>query len=310
MGKYILRRLLALIPTLLIITFMVQLFLIITPGDPAELMSDNDATEEEIEALRESMGLNDPLMVRYFNYLKGLFKGDFGKSFRTKNPVKDDILRRFPYTLILVFVSLVMAIILGIPTGIFAATHQNTWKDSLSILLALFFVSMPSFWFALLLIQGLCVKLHLLPVSGIANWKGWILPCLTTALAYAASITRQMRSNMLEVIRQDYITTARAKGQTERKVIYKHALKNAIIPIIMTVGSVFGRALGGSMVTETIFGIPGIGTYTMTALTQRDYPVIQTNVLFLSVIYCLMLLLTDVAFAIVDPRIRGQYSGK
>jgi len=310
MLKYIGKRLLVLIPTLLCITFLVQLFLAITPGDPARLMAGNQASEEEVEALREEMGLNDPVLVRYAHYMINLFQGNLGKSFRTKNPVISEIGERFPYTLLLVFISVILSLLIGIPTGIYAATHQYSWKDNLSILLSLFFVSMPSFWFALLLIQFLCVKLKILPVAGVDSWVGWILPCLTCALAYAASVARQMRSNMLEVIRQDYITTARAKGQTERKVLYKHALRNAIIPIIMTIGGIFGIALGGSMVTESIFGIPGLGSYTISALSARDYPVIQTSVLFLSTLNCLVLLLIDIAFAIVDPRIREQYSGK
>lgn len=310
MLRFIGKRLLILIPTLLAITIVVQLFIIITPGDPARMMGGTQASEEELEALREEMGLNDPFLVRYWNYMKSIFKGDFGISYRTKAPVMREIMKRFPYTLLLVFVSMALALIMGIPTGIYAATHQYTWKDNLSIFLSLFCVSMPAFWFALLLIKYLCVKWRLLPVAGVDTWKGWILPCFTTALCYAASIARQMRSNMLEVIRQDYITTARAKGQTERKVLYSHALQNAIIPIIMTVGSTFGMAMGGSLVTEVIFGIPGLGSYTIDALNSRDYPVIQTNVLFLSALFCIILLLTDVAFAIADPKIRALYIGK
>lgn len=310
MLRYIGKRLLILIPTLLVITLVVQLFIVITPGDPARMMAGSQVSEEEVEALREEMGLNDPFIVRYANYMKDLLRGNFGVSYRTQASVITEIMERFPYTLLLVFISMVLALGIGIPTGIYAATHQYSWKDNLAIFLSLFCVSMPAFWFALILIQYLCVEWKLLPVAGVNTWAGWILPCFTTALSYAASIARQMRSNMLEVIRQDYITTARAKGQTERKVLYKHALKNAIIPIIMTVGSTFGMAMGGSMVTEVIFGIPGLGNYTISALSARDYPVIQTNVLFLSTLFCLILLLTDVAFAVADPRIRAQYAGK
>ena len=173
---------------------------------------------------------------------------------------------------------------------------------------SLFCVSMPTFWFALILIQFLCVKLRLLPVAGIEEWTGWILPCITTALAYAASIARQMRSNLLEVIRQDYIITARAKGQTERKVLYGHALQNALIPIIMTVGQMFGTALGGSLITEVVFSIPGLGSYMIDSLNARDYPAIQIGVLIIAAMFCIVLLLTDIAFAVVDPRIRAQYS--
>ena len=310
MFRYIIKRLLLVIPTLLGITLVVQLFIVITPGDPARLLAGNQVSEEEVEQLRQEMGLNDPFLVRYGNYMGNILKGDFGTSYRTKSPVLQDMLHRFPYTLLLVFVSMVLAVIIGIPIGIYAATHQYTWKDHTAIFGSLFCVSMPAFWFALMLIQALCVKLKLLPVAGVDNWTGWILPCFTNALGYAASIARQMRSNLLEVIRQDFVTTARAKGQTEHKVLYKHALKNAVIPIIMTIGGIFGFALGGSLITEVIFGIPGIGNYTVTALMSRDYPVIQTSVLFISTLFCIVLLLTDVAFAIVDPRIRAQYAGK
>jgi len=308
MFRYIIKRLLLVIPTLLGITLIVQLFIIITPGDPARLLAGNNVSEEEVEQLREEMGLNDPFIIRYGNYMGGLLRGDFGTSYRTKGPVLKEMLQRFPYTLLLVCVSMLLAVIIGIPVGIFAATHQYSWKDNAAIFGSLFCVSMPAFWFALMLIQALCVKIKLLPVAGVDNWTGWVLPCVTNALGYAAAIARQMRSNLLEVIRQDFITTARAKGQTERKVLYKHALKNAVIPIIMTIGGIFGFALGGSLITEVIFGIPGIGNYTVTALMSRDYPVIQTSVLFISTLFCIVLLLTDVAFGIIDPRIRAQYA--
>ncbi|MCL2124718.1 MAG: ABC transporter permease [Oscillospiraceae bacterium] len=307
MLRYIIRRLLLMIPTLLGITFIVLLFIVITPGDPARLMAGNDASEEEVEELRQEMGLNDSLPVRYVNYISNILKGDFGKSFRTKRPVMTEIMTRFPYSLMLVFISLILAVFIGIPLGIYAATHQYSWKDNAAIFGSLFCVSMPGFWFALMLIQLLCVKLGILPVAGVDKWQGWILPSLTGALGFAATIARQMRSNLLEVIRQDYITTARAKGQTELKVLYRHALKNAVIPVIMIVGGIFGMAMGGSMISEVIFSIPGLGSYTLSALSARDYPVIQTSVFFMSALFAVVLLLIDLAFALVDPRIRSQY---
>jgi peptide/nickel transport system permease protein len=169
---------------------------------------------------------------------------------------------------------------------------------------------MPAFWFALLLVQFFCVQFRLLPPSGIEKWQGWILPVVSLALGYAAMVARQMRSSMLEVIRQDYITTARAKGQTERVVLYRHALKNALIPVVMVVGSIFGMSLGGALIAEVIFSIPGLGNYTLTGLTNRDYPVIQGSVLFLSALFSLVILLVDIVFAFIDPRIRSQYVGK
>jgi len=310
MHRYVMKRLLLMIPTLLGITLIVQLFIMIVPGDPARLMLGEMSTTEEVEALREQLGLNDPFHIRYGNYIAGILKGDLGVSYRSKRPVMSEILQRFPYSLMLVFISMGIALCLGIPLGIYAATHQYSWKDNAAIFTSLFCVSMPSFWFALILIQLLCVKIPFLPSSGVDEWTGWILPSLTLALAYMANIARQMRSNLLEVIRQDYITTVHAKGQSERVVLYRHALKNAVIPVIQVVGSIFGLALGGSMIAEVIFSIPGTGSYTLNALMARDYPVIQTSVLFMSTLFAIVLLLIDIAFAVVDPRIRSQYSKK
>jgi peptide/nickel transport system permease protein len=306
--RYIVRRLLLMIPTLLGITAIVLLFVTITPGDPVRLVLGDYASEEEVEARRDELGLNDPYIVRYVNYIKNIFRGDFGISFKTRSPVITEILARYPYSLMLISISLALSLGIGIPLGIYAATHQYSWKDNTAILASLFCVSMPGFWFALMLIQLICVRLNLLPPSGVDSWKGWILPVVSGSLAFTATIARQTRSNMLEVIRQDYITTARAKGQTERKVRYNHALKNAVIPVIMIVGSIFGIAMGGSLVSEQIFSIPGLGNYTLSALQSRDYPVIQTSVLFMSTLFAIVLLLIDVVFAIVDPRIRSQFA--
>lgn len=310
MLRFIAKRLLMLIPIMLGITLIVLIFITITPGDPVRLMGGDSLTEEEMEAIRVDLGLRDPFIVRYFNYLKDVFRGDFGISYRTHRPVLDEMLLRFPYTLLLVSISMLLSLAVGIPLGIYAATHQYSWKDNATIFASLFCVSMPNFWFALLLVQFFAVKLRILPTAGVDNWKGWVLPVITMALAYIASIARQTRSNMLEVIRQDYITTARAKGVPEGKVRYRHALKNAIIPVIMIIGQTFGRALGGSLVFEVIFSIPGLGAYTLSALQNRDYPVIQSSVLILSVLFAIVLLIVDVLFALVDPRIRSQYSSK
>jgi len=309
MLRFIIRRLLLVIPTLLGITAVVLLFITITPGDPVRLMYGEQVTEEVIEAKREELGLNDSYFVRYFNYIKNIIMyGDFGMSYKTKQPVINDILARYPFSLMLITISLVLSLGVGIPLGIYAATHQYSWKDNAAIFIALFCVSMPGFWFALMLIQIFSVKFGIFPTSGIANWKGWILPVVASSLAFIATIARQTRSNMLEVIRQDYITTARAKGQSERKVRYNHALKNAIIPVTMVVGGIFGVAMGGSMVSEQIFSIPGLGLYTLQALQSRDYPAIQTCVLFMSTLLAIVLLLIDIVFALVDPRIRAQFA--
>ncbi len=308
MARYIVKRLLMLIPVLLGISLVVLILIDITPGDPARLMLGTQATEEQVQELREDLGLNNPLPVRYGQFLWDVIHGDFGTSFTSKRPVFDEMIQRFPYTLTLVTVSLVLSVVLGIPLGVYAATHQNTWKDNGAMFLALFCVSMPSFWFALLLIQRFAVKWRVLPLAGIADWRGWILPAVSMALGLTAIIARQTRSNMLEVIRQDYIVTARAKGLPEGTVIYRHALKNALIPVIMIIGGIFGVLLGGVMISEVIFSIPGLGEYTMTGLFNRNYPVIQGSVLIISTMFAFIILLVDIIFALVDPRIRSQYS--
>ena len=310
MAKYIAKRLLMLIPVLLGISLVVLLLIDVTPGDPARMMLGARASQEEVDELRTELGLNDPLPLRYVRFLYGAVRGDFGTSLMTKRPVSEELLERFPYTLVLVTLGTVFSVLLGIPIGIYAATHQRTWKDNLAIFLSLIAVSMPSFWFALMLIRFFGVQLRWLPLSGVATWKGWVLPCAAMALGLTAIIARQMRSDMLEVLRQDYVTTAKAKGLTNRKVIYRHALKNATIPVIMVIGGIFGSSLGGSLITEVIYSIPGLGQYIMTALNNRDYPVIQSGILIISSMFAVIILIVDVVFALVDPRIRLQYMGK
>lgn len=310
MLRYIGKRLLLLIPTLLGISLVVLLLIDLTPGDPARMMLGASATEAQVEELREELGLNDPFLTRWWRYITGVVQGDFGTSLMTKRPVFDEMMDRFRYTLVLVVFGTVFSTVLGIPVGVFAATNQRTWKDSTAIFLSLIAVSMPSFWFALLLIRFFGVKLQWLPLSGVDTWTGWILPCAAMAIGLIALIARQMRSDMLETLRQDYITTARSKGLSERVVVFRHALKNAMIPVIMVIGGVFGSSLGGSLITEVIFSIPGLGQYIMTGLNNRDYPVIQSGILIISGMFAVIILVVDVVFALVDPRIRSQYIRK
>ena len=296
------------IPVILGVTLIVMVLLELTPGDPARQLLGNFATEEEIAVAREEMGLNRPLLVRYVDYLNGVLHGNIGISYFTKGNVWDDIMVRFPYTLLVVTISMVLAIATGIPIGVYAATHQYSWKDNTSIVLSLFCVSMPNFWFALILVNIFATKLGWVPPFGIESWKSWILPAVSLSIGYSATLARQTRSSMLEQIRQDYVTTARAKGQSEHKVIYKHALKNAMIPIITIVGSVFGVSLGGAVIAETIFSIPGLGSYTISALISRDYTIVQGSVLYFAVMYSVILLLIDLVYTMVDPRIRSQFA--
>jgi peptide/nickel transport system permease protein len=308
MVKFIGKRILWLIPVVLGVTFFVFTIMYFTPGDPVRIMLGANATEEQIQEKTQELGLNDPFFTRFGNYCKDVFLHfDFGKSYQTKQSVTGQILVRFPYTLRIALFSVLLATLIGIPVGVLAATHQYSWKDNLSMFGSLFCVSMPGFWFALILVMIFSQKLGILPSSGISSWKCYILPVVSCALGGAAGIARQTRSSMLEVIRQDYITTARAKGQKESKVIYKHALKNALIPIIQTVGNMVGGSLGGALIAETIFSIPGMGVYMMNGIAQRDYPVVQGGVIFIAICFCLCMLIVDIIFAFVDPRIRSQY---
>ncbi|PLT72738.1 peptide ABC transporter [Mediterraneibacter gnavus] len=308
MLKFVGKRILWLVPVILGVTFFVFTIMYFTPGDPVKIMLGANATEEQIEQKTEELGLDDPFFVRFGNYCEDVFLHfDFGESYQTSQSVTDQIVARFPYTFRIALFSVILATIVGIPVGVIAATHQYSWKDNLSMFGSLFCVSMPNFWFALILVMIFCQKLGWLPSSGISSWKCYILPVVSCAIGGAASIARQTRSSMLEVIRQDYITTARAKGQKESKVIYGHALKNALIPIIQTVGNMFGGSLGGALIAETIFSIPGMGVYLMNGISQRDYPVVQGGVIFIALCFCLCMLLVDLVFAFVDPRIRSQY---
>lgn len=296
------------IPILIGVSLLLALLLEFTPGDPARIILGNNATDENVALLHEEMGLDRPLLVRFGEFLWNALHGDLGTSYFTDQSVAEEIMDRFPYTLLLVCISMVVALATGIPIGVYAANHQYTWKDNTSIFFSLFCVSMPNFWFALILVQIFAKNLGWLPSSGIDSWKSWILPAVSVAIGYSATIARQARSSMLEQIRQDYITTARAKGQSERKVTYRHALKNALIPIIVVAGNVFGMSLGGAVVAEQIFGIPGLGTYTLDALTSRNYPAVQGSVLFFAILYSIVILIVDLIFAYVDPRIRSQLS--
>jgi len=311
MGKYILKRLLWMIPVILGVTIMVFTIMYLTPGDPARMILGSNATPERLAALQEELGLNGTYLERLGDYLKQVFtKGDLGSSYYTKVSVMEQIKVRLPFTLRIAAISIVLAALVGIPLGIIAATHHYSWIDNLSMFASLFCVSMPSFWFALILVSFFAVKLNWLPSTGVQTWTGYILPCVSIAIGGAAGLARQTRSSMLEVIRQDYIVTARSKGQTEFKVICRHALKNALIPIITVIGGMFGGSLGGALIAETIFSIPGMGIYLTGAISQRDYPIIQGGVLFISVCFCLIMLCVDLVYAFVDPRIRSQYQGK
>lgn len=310
MVKYVIKRLLWMIPIVLGVTVLVFTLMTFSPGNPAEIILGATATQADLDAKTEELGLNDPYLVRLGSYLSQVFiRRDLGNSWITNVSITQSIRERLPRTMILSLVTMLLAFGLGIPLGVLAATHQNRWQDSLSMVLALVGVAIPNFWLALMLIIQFSVKLNWLPAMGIdAGIKSYILPALSACMGSLATCARQTRSSMLDVIRSDYITTARSKGVPERMVIAKHALKNALIPIITMMGSTFGHLLGGMIIIETVFSIPGMGNYIIGAVNNRDYPVVQGGTIFLAITFSLCMLLVDLLYAAVDPRIKAQYA--
>ena len=308
MIKYIVRRLIALIPVLLGVTLIVFTLLYFTPGDPALVMLGDEATPEAIAQIHEELGWNDPFWVRYFHYVVDLLHGDLGQSYTNGRPVFELLIERLPKTITLALISTAIAVTLGIILGIIAAIKQNSIFDNLCMLLALVGISMPHFWQGLLLMLLFGVKLGWLPISGWGEVGNVILPSLTIGLGSMVIIARMTRSSMLEVINQDYINFAKAKGQKSSRIITGHELRNALIPIITTIAIQFGNMLGGSVITETIFAIPGVGKLMVDSIRSANYPVVQGGVLLIACIYCVNNLLVDVIYAFVDPRVKTNLS--
>lgn len=305
--KFVIKRILWVVPVIICVAMLIFTIMYFTPGDPALEMLGTNATPQQIADLRHELGLDKPFLTQLGDFLVNTFvRFDLGTSWMTNQNVMVQIQKRLPYTLLIGLLSVVFSVAVGIPLGIVAATNQYNWKDSLSIFLSLFCVSMPQFWFALILVMFFSLKLGILPAVGIKTWTGYILPVVSTSVGAIANISRQTRSGMLEVISQDYITTARAKGQKERNVIYRHALRNALNPIITVIGGIVAGVLGGTMVTEQIFSIPGIGSLLLTAVSARDYPVIRGAVLVISLIFCLCMLVVDISYVLVNPRMANE----
>ncbi|QQO08116.1 ABC transporter permease [Breznakiella homolactica] len=308
MVKFILKRLIWMVPVVLGVTVFLFTLLYFVPGDPAVVILGANATQAELESKREDLGLNDPYLVRLSRYMVDAFLYfDFGKSYITNTSITSDLLIRFPRTFLLAFSCILLSIVVGVPLGVNAAVHQNGFADRACMFLALLGVSMPAFWVGLMLVLVFSLRLGWLPPSGIGGLQYYILPAIANSFGGIANQARQTRSSMLEVIRSDYITTARSKGLSERKVIYSHALPNALIPVITIAGSSFGRMLGGTLVIETVFSIPGIGSYMIGAVNNRDYPVVMGSVIFLAISFSMVMLLVDLIYAYVDPRIKAQY---
>lgn len=308
MFRYIMKRILMMIPVLIAVSFVVYFLMDLAPGDIISSMAPQDATEAEIEIMREELGLNGSLIERYFRYLGGLLKGDMGMSLSLKRPVADVFFERFPATLELALAATVVALAISIPLGIAAATHHRSFLDGFSMVTAMLGLSMPGFWLGLLLILFFSHQLGWLPSGGSGGIVHLILPAIALGAGQAGSLTRITRSSMLDVIRQDYLRTARAKGVSEKMVIRKHALKNALIPIITVFGSTLGNLLGGAVAIETVFSWPGIGRLTVSAINTRDITLATGCIIMFTVLLTVTMLLVDIAYAYVDSRIKAQYS--
>ena len=308
MLRYIVRRVLFLIPVLLGVAFCVFTLLYLTPGDPARMVLGDLATEDAVQEFRNREGLNDPFLVQFGNYVwKAVTKGDIGRSYITKRSVAQEVLAAFPATLKLSALAMVIAILVGLPCGILSAIKQYSLFDTVTMIFAMIGLSMPVFWLGLLLILLFSVHLRWLPSSGFGTFKATILPAVSLSAQAISKVTRMTRSSMLEVIRADYIRTARAKGQKEFVVIWVHALHNALIPVVTLCGLQFGHLLAGAILTESIFAIPGVGRLMVSSIMQRDYPMVQGGVLFIAIAFSIVNLLVDLVYAYIDPRIKAQY---
>ncbi|ASJ52609.1 peptide ABC transporter permease [Brevibacillus formosus] len=303
MFVYITRRLLQMIPVLLGVILVVFLIMQMVPGDPAVLLAGEGASEETIAKMRTQLGLDQPIMVQYVHYVANVFQGDLGTSLRSNLPVWDEIMARLPATIELAVASIFVTVVLGMIAGIISATKQYSAADITIMVITLLGVSLPSFWLGLSLIYTFSVKLQLFPVAGWGTWKHMILPAITLGTAGAAIVARMTRSSMLDVVRQDYIRTAKAKGLRETVIIYKHALKNALIPIITVVGLQFGFLLGGTVLVESVFAINGLGRLIVDAIRMRDLPVVQGGVLIASIIFVFVNLFVDVLYRYFNKRI-------
>ena len=309
MIRYIVRRLIAMVPVLLGIAFIIFTIMNFTPGDPARLILGQSATAEAVEQLRNELGLNEPFFSRFFKYIYDVItKLDFGTSYRTMKPVYDDIFVRFPVSIKLALCGMISSCIFGIPLGVLSAVKQYSKLDSITSVTAMTVVAMPPFWVATMLILIFSLNLRWLPAAGANTWQHFVLPTITLGLANGCSVLRITRSSMLETIRMDYVRTAKAKGVPHGLIVFKHALKNALLPVITTVGSIFGSLLGGAIVTETVFSMQGLGTLIVLSIKSRDTPVVMASIILLAACYCVIMLFVDLMYAFVDPRIKARYA--
>lgn len=309
MARYVIKRILMIFVIMIAAAFVIFTILYFTPGDPARNLLGATATAEEIENMRHVLGLDQPYLVQLGKFMYNTFiRLDVGNSWTYGVPVMQELKNRLPYTVAIGSISMILNVVIGLSLGIFAATHEGKWQDSVAMIIAMVFISIPDFWLGLMMVVLFAQKLHWLPAYGVDHWYSFIMPIIVSSIAGIAVNARQTRSSMLEVFRADYITTARAKGQEENVVVRKHMLPNALMPIITSLGTGFTSIVAGGAVIESVFSIPGVGLYMLTGINNRDYPVVRGCVIFFALFTSIAMLLIDLAYAFVDPRIKAQYS--
>jgi ABC-type dipeptide/oligopeptide/nickel transport system permease component len=305
MIMYLQQRVALMVPTILLTSIVVFLMLHLIPGDPASIyVGENQATPERLAQIRKDMGLDRPIYVQYGDFIWNALHGNLGRSLQTNRPVIEEVRNRLPNTFKLAGVAMAIAIVLGVGLGMISALRRNSWVDTLSMMIALLGVSIPVFWLGLLLIMFFSVRLQWFPATSQPGIKGLVLPALSLALLSSATIARLVRSSMLDVLRHEYLITARAKGLHARTVIFRHALRNALIPVITVMGLQFGSLLSGAVITETVFARPGLGKLVVDSIQNKDFPVVQGVILVLATSYVVINLLVDLSYALIDPRIR------
>jgi peptide/nickel transport system permease protein len=307
MARYVIKRIFMLIPMLLIVIFIVSFIMNLTPSDPGTLILGERATAEAIQELNDRLGYNDPFLVRYVRYVANALRGNLGNSWKSDTPVVKEIMRRFPATFTLAVGAIAIGLTIGMTLGILSAVKQYSAMDVTGTAFAMTLASFPGFWIGMMLIIFFALKLRWLPSFGAGSLKHYILPWFTTSCSFGASMLRMTRTSMLESIRMDYIRTARAKGQTERVVILRHALRNALLPVVTILGMSFGGLLGGTVTIETVFSIPGVGSLIIEAIRMKDVPVVVGATVTLATCFTLLMLLVDILYAFIDPRIRARY---
>lgn len=307
MTRYIVKRLVLIIPVIIGISILIFCTMKLSPGDPVNLILGPKATVQERAELRHQLGLDKSLPAQYFTYMGNVIKGDFGLTYTTRRPVIEEFKAKFPVTLRLTIFAMIIALVMGIPIGILSAVKPYSLFDKIFTLFTLIGTSIPVFWLGLMFILFFSLQLGILPSNGIRNWQGYILPSITLASASLTYLIRVMRSSMLEVMREDYIRTARSKGVREKTIVRKHALNNALIPVVTTAGMQMGYNLGGAILTETVFAVPGLGRYMLSGIRSGDLNIVMGSCLILAVTFSLVNLTVDIIYAFLDPRIKAQY---